>query len=425
MAIKVAHLLRKYNPDQWGGTESAVMRLVQGLRRPGAESVVFCPGLNHKPSSDPFKAAGIKVKTYRAILPVARIAEAQRQELISVGGNILSFDLIGQLLREKNLSIIHTHATNRLGGTALTVARLRRIPIVVSIHGGHYDLPKSVSEQLVRPLKGGVDWGKAFGLLLRSKKVIPEADAVVTCNTREADLIRERFPRQRVMVQSHGVSARRYAFSEEQSVKQAYPQLAGHPYLMVLGRLDPVKNQGWLLEQAPALLARYPRLRIVLAGACTMDSYGAELEAIIRKHGLEDRVLRTGGLPPEDPRLVGLLQGASAVVLPSVSETFGLVILEAWAAGAPVITSKTSGALGLVKDGETGWLFNLSEPSGFHLAADQVLGGTDSAQEMARRGRQEVLDKYDTDVLVVQLQQLYEELINRPKKVYALCDHPR
>ena len=138
--IKVAHLLRKYNPGEWGGTETAVMRLIEGLRQHAAEPVVYCPRLDCTVANDPFATAGIPVKRFRSVLPVWRISADQRRQSISVGGNLLSFDLIGRLLREKNLSLIHTHTLNRLGGTALTVARLRGIPLVVTIHGGFLDL---------------------------------------------------------------------------------------------------------------------------------------------------------------------------------------------------------------------------------------------------------------------------------------------
>ncbi len=411
--MKVAHLLRKYNPDEWGGTETAVMRLVQGLRGHATEPVVYCPRLAAGTNGDPFAKAGIPVKRFRSTLPVWRIPEAQRHQMIAVGGNLLSFELIGQLLREKALALIHTHTLNRLGGTALTVAKMRRIPLVVTIHGGLFDLPREVSAQLSRPLAGGFEWGRLFGFLLRSKKVVEEADAVVTCNAREADLIAERHPRQLVIVQSHSINAQLYERASGGEVERHFPALSGHPFLLVLGRLDPVKNQQWLLEQAPALLRRHPEMRFVFAGSCTNEAYGETLRATIRTLGLEDRVLLAGGLPPEDPRLIGLLQRATALVVPSQSETFGLVILEAWAAGTPVISSRTSGALGLVRHGENGWLYDLTEPDAFHAAVDEIVARPERAAAAAALGRAEVRTNYDSAVLTGRMKELYCELIAR------------
>ena len=411
--MKVAHLLRKYNPDEWGGTETAVMRLVEGLRGHATEPVVYCPRLASATSGDPFAKAGIPVKRFRSMLPVWRVPEAQRHQMIAVGGNLLSFELIGQLLREKALALIHTHTLNRLGGTALTVAKMRGIPLVVTIHGGLFDLPQEVSAQLARPLAGGFEWGRLFGFLLRSKKVVEAADAVVTCNAREAELIAERHPRQRVIVQSHSINAQLYERASGAEVERHFPALTGHPFLLVLGRLDPVKNQQWLLEQAPSLLRRHPEMRFVFAGACTNEAYGETLRTTVRTLGLEDRVLLAGGLPPEDPRLIGLLQRATALVVPSQSETFGLVILEAWAAGTPVISSRTSGALGLVRDGENGWLFDLAAPDAFHAAVDEIVAQPERAAAAAGRGREAVRANYDSAVLTGRMKELYCELIAR------------
>ena len=411
--MKVVHLLRKYNPDEWGGTETAVMRLVEGLRGHATESVVYCPRLAGSTGGDPFAKAGIPVKRFRSTLPVWRLPAAQRHQMIAVGGNLLSFELIGQLLREKALALIHTHTLNRLGGTALTVAKVRRIPLVVTIHGGLFDLPQEVSAQLARPLAGGFEWGRLFGFLLRSKKVVAHADAVVTCNEREAELIAERHPRQRVIVQSHSINAQLYERESGAEVDWHFPALRSHPFLLVLGRLDPVKNQQWLLEQAPALLRRHPEMRLVFAGACTNEAYGEVLRTTIRTLGLESRVLLTGGLPPEDPRLIGLLQRATALVVPSQSETFGLVILEAWGAGTPVISSRTSGALGLVRDGENGWLFDLAEPGAFHAAVDEIVSQPERTAAAGAMGRAEVRANYDSAVLTGRMKELYCELIAR------------
>ena len=413
--MKVAHVLRKYNPDEWGGTETAVKRLIEGLRTHATEPVVFCPRLARPATRDPFADAGIAVKRFRAVLPVWRVPEKQRLEMIAVGGNLLSFQLPGQLLREKALSLIHTHTLNRLGGTALTVARLRRIPLVVTIHGGLFDLPQEVSAQLSRPLNGGIEWGRFFGFLLRSKKVVECADAVLTCNAREAALISERHPKQRVIVHSHSVDTALYQRAVADDPGSHFPGLAGVPFLLVLGRLDPVKNQSFLIEHAPALLQRHPDLRFVLAGSCTNAAYGDSLRATVRTLGIEERVIFTGGLPPEDSRLIALLQRAKAVVVPSQSETFGLVVLEAWAAGTPVISSRTSGVRELIRDGDNGWLFDLDSPAAFHAAVDTILTRPEIAAAAVANGRAEVSAKYDSAVLTARIRDLYRDLIARKK----------
>jgi glycosyltransferase involved in cell wall biosynthesis len=339
---------------------------------------------------------------------VTGISQEQRAQLISIGGNLVSFDLLWRLFREP-ADAIHSHALNRIGGIGLTVARLRKLPFVVTIHGGVLDLPTKVRDQLAEPLKGGFEWGKILGAPLRSRKVLPEADAIVTCNKREAALLAEKYPGQRIIVQPHGVPLARFSVDHRESALKAFPELRGEKYLLVLGRIDPVKNQGWVLEQFPEIARSHANLRLIFAGACTDEQYGKSLKKEARRLGVEDRVTFAGALPPGDDRLIGLLQASSAVVVPSLSETFGLVILEAWAAQRPVLTTGTSGALDLVADGCNAHLFNLDAPQTFHEAAKRVLIDEAHARELGRRGFERA-QEFDTIRLAGRIRDLYAEL---------------
>ena len=95
------------------------------------------------------------------------------------------------------------------------------------------------------------------------------------------------------------------------------------------------------------------------------------------------------------------------MLLPSLSETFGLVILEAWAAGTPVVSSRTSGATALIEDGKNGWLFDLTRPEQFHAAVDSILADPAGADGLGAAGRKRVVEEYDTAVLARRMKLLY------------------
>jgi glycosyltransferase involved in cell wall biosynthesis len=416
--MQVAHILRKYNPAEWGGTETALERLFDGLR-PSVTPVIYCPRLNgngaRNAARDPFAERGYPLKRFRACVPVWGISRQERAQMVSVGGNLFSFDLVPALWRERDVSVIHSHALGRLGGIGLTVAKRRHLPFVVTIHGGFLDLPPALRQQMNEPGYHGVEWGKFLGAVFNSRNVVPEADAILTCNEREAALLREKFPQKRIRVQQHGVPMKMFEQDQRAAACAAFPQIVDKKLMLLVGRVDPVKNQGWVLERAPAILLKHPNVVIMFAGACTDAEYGRTLAARIRELGLEDKILVPGGFSPGDPCLIGLMQQASVVVLPSVSETFGLVILEAWAAGAPVMSSRTSGGCALVRQGENGWLFNLENPQGFHDALDRVLRDPSRARVMAEQGRELARDKYDTRALAGNVRSLYEELVEERK----------
>src|SRR5215831_16717795 len=105
------------------------------------------------------------------------------------------------------------------------------------------------------------------------------------------------------------------------------------------------------------------------------------------------------------------MQEARALLLPSVSETFGLVILEAWAAGTIVLSSRTSGASALIENGQNGWLFDLEKPETFHRALARTVAEPKLAQEMVARGTARVREQFSVSALAGRMKRLYEELM--------------
>ena len=410
--MRVAHLLRKYNPSEWGGTESAVLQLARALKTQGVESVVYAPSIPaNGHDADPFADAGFRVKRFRASIPMWGISDERRNEMIAVGGNVISFDLARTLLCERGVDVIHSHAQGRLGAIGSMVARARRVPFVVSIHGGAYDLPAVTRAHLARAATGGWDWGKPIGLMLGARNLIAKSDAILTLNPKEAALIRKRHPDLKVYSESHGIATNDFTGDCRAQALAAFPEIGDRPVLLVLGRIDPTKNQDWLVAETAELVRRHPDVLIILAGACTNREYGKSLELRIARGGFHQNILVAGPLPSGDPRLVGLLQLSRALVLPSTSETFGLVILEAWAAGTPVVSSRTSGATGLIDEGRNGLLFDLESPGTFHRAVDLVLANPEVALAMGLAGRQKAVKEYDTAVCAGKMRNLYEQLV--------------
>jgi len=417
--MRVVHVLRKYNPAEWGGTETALQRLFDGCRPNGIIPIVYCPRIPGRIARDPLAETGCNVKRFKVCVPILGASPEQKRQMVAVGGNLMSFDLVRSLWKEMAVALIHSHTLGRLGGIGLTVAKKKWIPFVVSIHGGVLDLPAVLKKDFAR--SRGWEWGKLFGALFHSRRLLAEADAILTCNAKEASLLKTRYPARRILVQPHGVPVRQYETDYREAARQAFPQIVGKQLLLCVGRIDPVKNQGWLIERAPAIFLKHPEAILVLAGACTDEPYGKALENQIARLALEQQVILTGGLPPGDPRLIGLLQESRVVLLPSISETFGLVILEAWAAGSSVISSRTSGANALIQHRQNGWIFNLESPKKFHDALDEALLQPGLAEQFAAAGKNIVVTKYDTHLLAGRMKDLYQELIDEKNALRNLA----
>ncbi|MBN8418574.1 MAG: glycosyltransferase family 4 protein [Verrucomicrobia bacterium] len=412
--MQASHILHKYDPAQWGGSETAVQRLVQGLQMHGISSLVHAPHNASHSDIDSWRDAGARFQRYRAFVPVIGISAAQREALVSWGGNLFSFELFWQL-RASGSQVMHSHALNRIAGISLLAARSRGVPHVITLHGGALDIHDEVNAKPAAPLKGGFEWGKALGALVRSRRLLQNTDAVFTCNPREAALLQEKYPRQRIIVQPHSVPAAQYAADGRAAALKAYPQIANRDLIVNVARLDPAKNLPWLVRQLPAIKRRHPRAMLVLIGAGTTQSVVEELNREIARLGLAADVLLTGGLESGCPQLVVLIQSARLFVLCSTAEPFGIVILEAWAAGTPVLSSRTSGPASLIEHGRTGILFDLDQTADFHSAIDTLMINNKLHRHLSSEALDHVRAEYDVPAVAARVARVYEELVEAKK----------
>jgi glycogen(starch) synthase len=156
----------------------------------------------------------------------------------------------------------------------------------------------------------------------------------------------------------------------------------GAPVLMYFGRLEYEKGVQDLIAALPRIRRSHPGTRVVVTGTGTAHD---QLVAAVEKHRVRRSVTFTGHLPDGD--LAALLRAVDAVVLPSRYEPFGIVALEAAAAGAPLVAS-TAGGLGeVVLDGETGLSFAPGDVAGLAAAVNVVLADPAAAARRARAAR--------------------------------------
>ncbi len=151
----------------------------------------------------------------------------------------------------------------------------------------------------------------------------------------------------------------------------------GRPFLVVLARIQPLKG----IELAVEALSRIPagrRPRLVVAGGTSpgQDEYAAGLRRLADERGVGDDVVFLPAVPRDEA--ARLLREASLLLVPSHSETFGLVALEAAASGTPVVAARSAGGLAeAVADRVSGVLLEDRSPAAWAEAVDDLLGDPD------------------------------------------------
>ena len=185
----------------------------------------------------------------------------------------------------------------------------------------------------------------------------------------------------RTDVVRNGVDALRWQ-ARPRAVAAARRRYAGPdgPLVTYAGRLVYEKGVQHLLDAVPALTERHPGLRVVIAGD---GPYRAELEARATA-GVTFAGFLTGH------HLTALMGASDCYVVPSIYEPFGMVALEAAAAGTPVAVADTGGLAEIVEDGVTGVKFTPGDPEGLAGAVGAVLADRDYARRLARQARDRV-----------------------------------
>ena len=160
--------------------------------------------------------------------------------------------------------------------------------------------------------------------------------------------------------------------------------------LVCVGRLCAAKQQIVLPDLAARLAPDFPDLKIVLIGD---GEDRAAIEARIRELGVEAHVELTGWGTREEVRAA--LEGARAMLLPSLAEGLPVVIMEALALGCPVISTRIAGIPELLDD-ECGWIVPPGDPAALEGAVrDCLTASSERLAEMGREGRDRVLARHD------------------------------
>ncbi len=304
---------------------------------------------------------------------------------------------VGQL-RElaEGFDVIHlnsNHPGSRLGILmGFTLSGLDR-PVICVEHG--------VSPLSAVKVPTGVAW--ALPALFRwSRRAVTQIVVGSEENRRRlVELYRVRADK--IEVVHPGFDPVAFAVSNPPMLRQELGLTADQPLIIVVGRLAANKGQRFLVDAAPTILSRFPNTHFVFAGN---PEGRADLEQRIHKLGLE----RHFDLIAFRSDVVSLLRSSDLFVLPSLAEGFSLSIIEALAAGLPVIATRVGGAEEVLENGRNGFLVPPADAEALGQAVLQVLSLDAAAKERLRQAAQETARRFSFDVTAQTMYQIYERL---------------
>jgi len=395
--MKVVLLNTLYAPNVLGGTERVVQTLAESLLTRGHQPVVVCTGAErgiHRGVVAGVPVYSIGLQNIYPLLPRDRRHALAKPVWHAMDtANFMMAKLFGRILDDERPDVVHTHNLTGFSAFAWSAAQNRRVPIVHTLHDYYLLCPRSTM------FANGTN-----------------------CTHRHVTCALYSWPR--LKLSSHvravvGVS--RFVLDRHLSLgafPHAEPFLIGNPCAPVrrdakprtftsrplrigyLGRLEPAKGVEQLLSATGGLAAQGWELHVAGCGAngFERDLRARFVDPRIRFHGFVDR---------DD-----FLNTIDVLVVPSQShETFGLVAIEAFAAGVPVVASRRGGLAEVVTDGETGTLFEPTNAGELRSALDVYIKDPSRARHMRQRCLERARD-FEATAITKRYEYVYQRAIN-------------
>lgn len=263
------------------------------------------------------------------------------------------------------------------------------VPFIVNIVSSFFDDPFWKRE----------NWKNRF-LNILGKQLIRKADGVrVECETERQKCISLGVSPEKVKVAPILVDLKRFA-NEQHSVRAQY--LGNHDRIVLyIGRLSVEKNVGYLIDAANIVTEKRPKTLFLIVGG------GPEQEKLEAQAKDNPHVIFTGRVSHAD--IPKYYKAADLFVLPSLYEGIPLVIVEASAAGLPVICTDVRDAPDVIEDGKTGYIVQKGKPD---LLAEKIITILESPfrHEMGKNGQAFVIKQFDPELNLRQCLELWKQV---------------
>ncbi len=308
---------------------------------------------------------------------------------------------LNQTIERLSIDIIHVHSPFLLGSLGARTARRHKLPLIFTFHTlyeqyvHYFPFVENTSKQVVQAI---------------ARDFSNRCNVVVAPSLLVADYLRQIGIKTSIVKIPTGIDMDEFKELDRNWLKNNYGVRSEEKVLLFVGRLGKEKNVEFLLESFQDVLRLIPDCRLVLAGKGPLEEC---LRQICRQQGIEDKVIFTGELSRE--QIVHCYASSDLFVFPSITDTQGLVIGEAKAAGVPVVAIRAFGPAEMVIHNEDGLLTELSLPA-FTEAIIKLLK---NEELYARMSKQSLINApiISSELCAERMLEVYQGLID--DKAYA------
>jgi glycosyltransferase involved in cell wall biosynthesis len=302
---------------------------------------------------------------------------------------------------ETDLFHVFSYLPTFMTNTACLISKRRRIPLIITpvYHPSRTQLYTNVVGKLVKVL-----YDDLIGL-----KLLRKADCVIALTEAEARYYRERGINN-ICVVPAGVDLREHACEDKglEAFERKY-DLSKNRILLFVGRLEERKGIHYLIKSMPIILRENPKAKVLVVGKDW--SCRGQLENLSKRLNIQNNVVFTG--PINSTQLLCAYELSDIVVIPSLYEAFGLVVVEAWAHKKPVVVSGTIGLAETISAEKAGIVVNLSDPEALAKAVAKLLSDKRLSKSMGTRGFQVVKKEFTWEKIVDKLEEVYRSVAEK------------
>ena len=303
------------------------------------------------------------------------------------------------LFRQNNYDLIDTQDPFFTGLVGYWLKKKFKKPLEIHFHGDF--------------------WGNAFqseaGIfqLFLSKFIARYADGIrVVSQGIKEKLVKKGIAPEKIAVIPTPVDLEKFKAFEPEKVKQIKDDYFNKKIILYAGRLVKVKNLPLLLKAVAMIRNSKHNIILLIIGE---GGEKAKLKRKVRRLEIEDAVVFISSAPQKD--LVNYYHAADVFVLPSFSESLGKVLIEAGAAGCPVVSTETTGARDVVVEGRTGYLVPIGDENAMVEKILKVLRMEESERkEMAKNSQRILEEKFSQEKSIEKVVMFWNKLIKHDAK---------
>lgn len=379
-----------------GGGEVVFYNLAEGMLKRGHNVDVVCQRITNIAENG---LAGITIHRIKPMVEYkSELPPSMRQNMLFIINAILK---CSQIIRKKKIDIIHTNSFGPiLIGSILS--KIHNIPIVATIHdvfttSSPDNWNKWVEQNQLPRISSKI------GPIFEKISLMMPIDIIhAISNSTKQDLVEFKV-KSDITVIYNGIDLASY---ERLDFKKDYQN-----YVLYLGRLVFYKNLDVVICSFKEVAKKLPNAKLVIVGEGPMRE---KWEKMVLELNLTHNVEFTGYVSQE--RKAELLSRCSALLLPSLFEGFGLVLLEAFAMSKPVLVADVKPFDEVVDDGIDGYILSAHDPHEWSEKIVSVLLNKTLSENLGKQGRLKVENKFSIKTTLDKIELLYRRLTNLSSK---------